>query len=75
MQLVILFNLVCRSIVDMSEVKLPGKVQQNNLPPECGQPINEGAYMLINICYMYIVIFFLKQKPIICTPLTKPPIP
>jgi hypothetical protein len=26
-------------IVDVSEVKLPGKAKQNNLSPECGQPI------------------------------------
>jgi hypothetical protein len=29
-------------IVDMSEVKLPSEVKQNNLPPECGQPIDAG---------------------------------
>jgi hypothetical protein len=28
-------------IVDMiSAAKLPGEVKQNNLPPECGQPID-----------------------------------
>jgi hypothetical protein len=30
----------------MSAVKLPGKVKQNNLPPECGQPIDVGEYSL-----------------------------
>jgi hypothetical protein len=29
-------------IVDMSAVKLPGKPKQDNLPPECGQPIDVG---------------------------------
>jgi hypothetical protein len=29
-------------IVDMSAVKLPGDTKQNNLPPECGQPIDAG---------------------------------
>jgi hypothetical protein len=29
-------------IVDKSEVKLPGEAKQNNLPPECGRPI-DGA--------------------------------
>jgi hypothetical protein len=27
-------------IIDMSDVKLPGEAKQNNLPPECGQPID-----------------------------------
>jgi hypothetical protein len=31
-------------IVDMSVVKLPRVAQQNNLPPECGQPIGAGAF-------------------------------
>jgi hypothetical protein len=29
-------------IVDMSAVKLPSEAKQNNLPPECGQPIDAG---------------------------------
>jgi hypothetical protein len=29
---------------DMSAVKLPGEAEQNNLPPECGQPIDAGGY-------------------------------
>jgi hypothetical protein len=29
-------------IVDMSAVKLPGEAKQNDLPPECGQPIDAG---------------------------------
>jgi hypothetical protein len=29
-------------IVDTSAVKLPGEAKQNNLPPECGQPIDVG---------------------------------
>jgi hypothetical protein len=29
-------------IVEMIEVKLPGEAKQNNLPPECGQPIDMG---------------------------------
>jgi hypothetical protein len=29
-------------IVDVSEVQLPGEAEQNNLPPECGQPIDGG---------------------------------
>jgi hypothetical protein len=29
-------------IIDLSAVKLPGKAKQNNLPPECGQPIDMG---------------------------------
>jgi hypothetical protein len=29
--------------VAMSAVKLPGEVKQNNLPPECGQPIDAGV--------------------------------
>jgi hypothetical protein len=28
-------------VVDMSAVKLAGEAKQNNLPPECGQPIDE----------------------------------
>jgi hypothetical protein len=31
-------------IVDVSEVKLPGEAKQNNLPPECGQPIDAGEF-------------------------------
>jgi hypothetical protein len=27
-------------IVDVSEVKLPGEAKLNNLPPECGEPID-----------------------------------
>jgi hypothetical protein len=27
-------------IVDVSAIKLPGEAKQNNLPPECGQPID-----------------------------------
>jgi hypothetical protein len=27
-------------IIDVSEVKLPGEAIQNNLPLECGQPID-----------------------------------
>jgi hypothetical protein len=30
---------------DMSKVKLPGKAKQNNLPPECGQPIDAGEFV------------------------------
>jgi hypothetical protein len=30
-------------IVDTSAVKLPGEAKQNNLAPECGQPIDAGA--------------------------------
>jgi hypothetical protein len=29
-------------IIDTSAVKLPGEAKQNNLPPECGQPIDGG---------------------------------
>jgi hypothetical protein len=29
-------------IVDVSEFKLPGEVEQNNQPPECGQLIDTG---------------------------------
>jgi hypothetical protein len=32
-------------IVDVSEVKLPGKAKQNNPPHECGQPIDEAEYI------------------------------
>jgi hypothetical protein len=32
------------SIVDVSEVELPGEAKQNNLPPECGQSI-DGVLM------------------------------
>jgi hypothetical protein len=34
--------------IDVSEVKLPGEAKQNNLPPECGQPIDDGGSMLSN---------------------------
>jgi hypothetical protein len=30
------------SIIDASEVKLPGEANQNNLPPKCGQRIDGG---------------------------------
>jgi hypothetical protein len=30
-------------IFDMSAVKLPGEAKQDNLPPECGQPIDVGG--------------------------------
>jgi hypothetical protein len=64
-------------IVDMSEVKLPGEARQNNLPPECGQPIDVGdCTAWINVCTHWIqrqnkpVAIFLefighvyKQKP------------
>jgi hypothetical protein len=29
-------------IVDMSVAQLSGEAKQNNLPPECGQPIDAG---------------------------------
>jgi hypothetical protein len=29
-------------IVDVSAAKLAGEAKQNNLPPECGQPIDAG---------------------------------
>jgi hypothetical protein len=29
-------------IIDVSEVKLTEEAKQNNLPPECGQPIDGG---------------------------------
>jgi hypothetical protein len=35
-------------IVDVSEVKLPGEAKQNNLAPECGQPI-DGVKMKIGL--------------------------
>jgi hypothetical protein len=38
-------------IVDVSEVKLPSEAKQNNLPPECGQPIGVGEHMG---AYMYV---------------------
>jgi hypothetical protein len=31
-------------IVDVSELKLPGEAKQNNLPTECGQPIDRDDY-------------------------------
>jgi hypothetical protein len=31
-------------IVDMTTVKLPDKVNQHNLDPECGQPIDVGGH-------------------------------
>jgi hypothetical protein len=34
------FNML---IVAVSEVKLPGEATQNNLSPECGQPIDGGV--------------------------------
>jgi hypothetical protein len=34
-------------IVDVSEVKLPDEAQQNNLPPECGQPIDGGDMVVL----------------------------
>jgi hypothetical protein len=43
MQLVILFNLVCWSSTCVKS-KLLGEAKQNNLPPECGQPIDRGDY-------------------------------
>jgi hypothetical protein len=45
MQLVILFNLVCWSL---TWVKSNSQVRQNNnLPPECGQPIDGGEKALL----------------------------
>jgi hypothetical protein len=41
-------------IVDMSEVKLPGKAKQNNLPPECRQPIEVGEVFCIHILVMFL---------------------
>jgi hypothetical protein len=37
-------------IVDMSAVKLPGKAKQDNLPLECGQPIDAGGVSLPSKC-------------------------
>jgi hypothetical protein len=37
-------------IADVSEVKLPGEAKQNNLPPECGQPI-DGVMAPVNAIY------------------------
>jgi hypothetical protein len=34
-------------IVDVSEVKLPGEMKQNNRPPKCGQPIDAGVFLQI----------------------------
>jgi urease beta subunit len=35
---------------DTSAVKLPGMEKQNNLPPECGQPIDVGEHVhLLNM--------------------------
>jgi hypothetical protein len=31
-------------IVDVSKVKLPSGAKQSNLPPECGQRIEEGEH-------------------------------
>jgi hypothetical protein len=36
-------------IVDMNAVKLPSEAKQNNLPPECGQPIDVGDTVIIAI--------------------------
>jgi hypothetical protein len=38
-------------VVDVSGVKLPGEAKQNNLPPECGQPIDAGdvIHLQLNI--------------------------
>jgi hypothetical protein len=33
-------------IVAVSEVKLPGETKQDNLPPECGQPI-DGVWLTV----------------------------
>jgi hypothetical protein len=33
----------------MSEVKLPGEAKQNNVPPECEQPIDGGFTHLQNL--------------------------
>jgi hypothetical protein len=44
-------------IVDVSEFKLPGEAKQNNLRPECGQPIDTDGvnfeYSEKAINYMY----------------------
>jgi hypothetical protein len=40
------------SFVDVSEVKLPGEAKQNNLPPECGQPIDGVEMVSINTCHL-----------------------
>jgi hypothetical protein len=38
-------------IVDMSAVKLPGEVKQNNLTLECGQAIDAGGSINCNIFF------------------------
>jgi hypothetical protein len=44
-------------INDMSAAKLPGEMKQNNLPPECGQPIDVGdTQMKFKIIENYIQI-------------------
>jgi hypothetical protein len=35
-------------IVAVSAVKLPDEAKQNNIPPECGQPIDGGDYVYDN---------------------------
>jgi hypothetical protein len=39
-------------IVDMSEDTLPGDAKQNNLPPECGQPIDAGESEVRDVALM-----------------------
>jgi hypothetical protein len=43
--------------IDMSAVKIPGKAKQNNLPPECEQPINAGgvATSMVDIASLRLV--------------------
>jgi hypothetical protein len=36
-------------IIDVSKVKLPVEAKQNNLPPDCGQPIDVGETRIENL--------------------------
>jgi hypothetical protein len=40
-------------IVDVSEVKLPGEAKQNNLPPECGQPIDGRVFVIWGVTILH----------------------
>jgi hypothetical protein len=53
-------------IIDVSEVKLPVEAKQNNLPPECGQPIDSfgqvGSQMTLSYWKMWLNLVIIMKS-------------
>jgi hypothetical protein len=51
-------------IIDMSAVNLPGEAKQNNLPPECGQPIDVGGSVIFFLTYELSLLYRMLREPV-----------